>query len=169
MLTRSPLGVVGSFTRSGLFARWGYAERYCWPTRTHPRPVRDRRARPRGHLDGTGQPHPQNRLPLTPEPALPVEAGDDLFATTNHKTSLAAPLTQAEAAQVITCTAETLAATAGRVPPSVLDRATTWLTGAEHYQLAEKPKPSRNGRGRTASPPAPDVAYVYLRGLDCLR
>lgn len=38
-----------------------------------------------------------------------------------------------------------------------------WLTGAEHYQLAKKPKPPRNGRARTANPPAPGVAYVYRR------
>ncbi|MFC0528586.1 hypothetical protein [Phytohabitans kaempferiae] len=105
---------------------------------------------------------PQNRLPRTPEDAAP--AGDDLFATTNHKSNLAAQLTPAEAAQVTRCTAETLAAAAAAVSPRVLDCAATWLTGAEHYQLAEKPKPSRTG-SRVASPPAPDAAYVYLRGL----
>jgi hypothetical protein len=105
---------------------------------------------------------PQNQVPAAARPA--PAAGDDLFATTNHKTSLAAQLTPAEAAQVTGCTAETLAAAADRVAPSVLGRAATWLTGAEHYQLADRPKPARNGRARTASPP-PDVSYVYRRGL----
>ncbi|MEV0732201.1 hypothetical protein [Polymorphospora sp. NPDC050346] len=105
---------------------------------------------------------PQNRLPHATQPA--PAAGDDLFATTNHKTRLAAQLTAAEAAQVTACTAETLSAAADRVPASVLARAATWLTGAEHYQLAERPTPSRNGRGRTASPP-PQVRYVYLHRL----
>jgi hypothetical protein len=108
---------------------------------------------------------PQNRVPHTPKSSPAAETGDDLFATTSNKTSLAAQLSAAEAAQVTTCTAETLSAAAGRVAPSVLERAATWLTGAEHYQLAERPRQPRNGRGRVASPRAPDVAYVYLHGL----
>jgi len=106
---------------------------------------------------------PQNRLPRERQPA--PAAGDDLFATTNHKNGLAAYLTAAEATRVASCTAEALAAAAGRVPPSVLDRAATWLTGAEHYQLAERPKPPGGGRARPVDPPMPDIAYVYVRGL----
>ncbi|MEV4197447.1 MULTISPECIES: hypothetical protein [Micromonospora] len=106
---------------------------------------------------------PQNHVPATAQ-AAPM-AGDDLFATTNHKTSLAAQLTPAEAAQVTACTAETLAAAAAAVPPGVLERAAVWLTGAEHYQLADRPPISRGGRYRVASPPPPEVRYVYLRGL----
>jgi hypothetical protein len=107
---------------------------------------------------------PQHRLPLAAQPT--PAAGDDLFATTNHKTSLAAHLIPAEAAQVADCTAETLSAVADRVSASVLERAAMWLTGAEHYQLADRPPtPPRNRHGRTACPPPPEAGYVYLHGL----
>jgi hypothetical protein len=208
VLTRSPLGVSSSFARSGLFARWGYADRYrqmVTMTTAGPhsrlgvlvpddepdeltalsRLVVLNTVLLANALDGREHTHiryettvldrpaawtalagliPRHHVPRDPQP-VPV-AGDDLFATTNHKTSLAAHLSEAEVAQVTACTGETLAAAAGRVPPSVLDRAATWLTGAEHYQLANRPKPTRSGgRGRTVSLPVLDVAYVYLRGL----
>lgn len=105
-----------------------------------------------------------NGLPSATAP-VPVPAGDDLFATIGGKTSLTANLTLAEAAQVSACTNESLSAAQGRVPPSVLDRAAAWLTGAEHYQLADRPGPARGGRSRRPDPPAPDVAYVHLREL----
>ncbi|MGI5184722.1 hypothetical protein ACQEVZ_51550 [Dactylosporangium sp. CA-152071] len=111
---------------------------------------------------------PHSRNPH--RPASGPTAGDDLFATTNHKTDLAAHLPAAEAEQVTRCTAAALAAVADRVPAGVLARAGGWLAGAEHYRLAEQPVPPRDRRSRTLRPPAigatvPEVGYMHLRGL----
>ncbi|WP_051366672.1 hypothetical protein [Hamadaea tsunoensis] len=103
---------------------------------------------------------PPQHFPMTPRPA--AAGGDDLFATNNHKTSLAAQLSSAEAVQVIACTAQTLAVAADRVAPSVLERAATWLTGAEHYEVTGRPTTSPGSRSRVPSPPPVEVSYRHL-------
>lgn len=209
VLTRSPLGVASSFTRSDLFTRWGYADRYrqmviMTSAGPHERlgalvPDDD----PDGltaltrlivlntvlladAIDGRDHTHvryetavldrpavwsalagliPQHRLPRDATSAPMATGGDDLFATTNHKTSLAAQLTETEAAQVTACTAETLSAVEGRVPSRVLNRATKWLTGAERYQLVDRRMPARGGRSGTVRGHASEIAYVHLQGV----
>ncbi|HET8661280.1 MAG TPA: hypothetical protein VFM55_20065 [Micromonosporaceae bacterium] len=109
---------------------------------------------------------PRNLLLRVTAPAAIAARTDDLFATTNHKTSLAANLTDAEAARIAACMAQTLSAAAGRVSPSALDRAAAWLTGAEQYRLADRSEPSRvDACDMRQDQPVPDVAYVDQRGL----
>lgn len=108
---------------------------------------------------------PHSRLPL-PEPgAVPRAAGDDLFATTNHKASLTANLTADEAVKVTERTAETLTAAKDCVPASALRRAAQWLTGAEQYHLANQPRVAGQRTSIQTRSPIPDVTWMNLRRM----
>lgn len=100
---------------------------------------------------------------LTAAPA--ASAGDDVFATTNHKTSLAAGLGEHEAARIVVCTADTLAAATRRMPAAVLELAGRWLAGAERYQLHDPVTPTRRRPVQAPAAPVPDVKYVQRYGL----
>jgi hypothetical protein len=97
-------------------------------------------------------------------PGLPAQApaGDDTFATTNHKTRLIAGLEPADAALIRAATAASLAAARDVVPVPVAARAASWLAGDHLYRL--EPPPQRTAASRPAlsgTPPA--VAPRYLR------
>lgn len=117
------------------------------------------RARALGSLGGLIPPnHPG-------EQSTAAAAGDDLFATTNHKQRLVASLDAGHVAAVQKATVDALSAAVTAVPESVLDQAATWLTGAELYQLDDTAKPKRTRRSEPEASALPEVSYAYCRGL----
>ena len=108
-------------------------------------------------LEGPGLPGE-----TAPDPPRPRTAGDQTFATTNHKTALAAGLEPADAALIRATAAASLAAAQALVPAPVAARAASWLAGDHLYRL-EAPRP-RTATARPATPPAlPSAAARYVR------
>ena len=97
-----------------------------------------------------------------PGPRRPRAAGDQTFATTNHKTALAAGLESADAALIRATSAASLAAARALVPAPVAACAASWLAGDHLYRL-EAPRP-RAATARPAAPAAvPPAAARYVR------
>ena len=108
-------------------------------------------------LEGPGLPGE-----AAPDPRRPRTAGDQTFATTNHKTALAAGLESADAALIRATAAASLAAARALVPAPVAARAASWLAGDHLYRL-EAPRP-RTATARPATPSAPPRAAArYVR------
>jgi hypothetical protein len=97
-----------------------------------------------------------------PDQPGPSPAGDDIFATTNHKTTLTAGLEPADAALIRAAAAASLAAAHDVVHASVAACAATWLAGDHLYRL--DPPWRRPVTSRPALPgPPPPAAPRYVR------
>jgi hypothetical protein len=86
----------------------------------------------------------------SPDTAVPA-TGEDMFATSAHKTELTASLTSAEAEQVSAAVAGALSAGRAAVPGPAWDLARNWASGNCLYSLTP---PDRASRPRTRSTPA---------------
>jgi Sulfatase-modifying factor enzyme 1 len=98
-----------------------------------------------------------DRAPLPPAPS---PAGDDTFATANHKTSLIAGLATADAALIRAAAAASLAAVRDVVPAPVAARTASWLAGDHLYRL--EPPRQRIAVSRPTLPGTPTVAPRYV-------
>ncbi len=210
--SRSPLGVVGSFRRRSLFARWRYADRYRQLSLTTSF-TRWRRWAPvlptnepeettvlvrlivlntlllADALSDTGRTSrslfhlPYERAVFhqaeqvraigrtidaeltgtwsgrSPRPS--TTAADDVFATTNTRTTLVAPLPQATADQVHETMTELLEAIRPAISTQAAAHAADWLAGDHRYQLTPTPgaRPQSRPQDRPA-PVCPDLEYT---------